>query len=410
VGGEFSLTLTNSAGVTSSVPTDVYRVDAHWANYDETQQLTVASGTTSSLRLAPLLGAVTFESDPSGATVTRSDGSTLGTTPLTLPELRPGVWKGELRLDDYIPVSLSLSIVASETNSFRTNLVNWQYSQAMESAWTYFAAGDSARALEAISAALKGKPNDPDALALQKEVIALHEKAAALQQQATIAEHLRKAEEMMAAKNYGGVRSEANAVLKLFPENGQALALLKEVSNREQEDQQRQRAREKEQAEVRRQERLALPKKTFDSVLERNSDVLLFETHELHAALPVGQLETAIWRELETLPAFNVMRISGSAPEAFALSASQEVPGGSRRCVIAGAQTSDKETQVFFKVMEYKKKTSMSFQGQLTFNTSYVPLDPNKLSELSEREKTQVKEGAAMVEERIRRAVGEKKP
>jgi hypothetical protein len=104
------------------------------------------------------------------------------------------------------------------------------------------------------------------------------------------------------------------------------------------------------------------------------------------------------------------MRISGSAPEAFALSASQEVPGGSRRCVIAGAQTSDKETQVFFKVMEYKKKTSMSFQGQLTFNTSYVPLDPNKLSELSEREKTQVKEGAAMVEERIRRAVGEKKP
>jgi len=59
-------------------------------------------------------------------------------------------------------------------------------------------------------------------------------------------------------------------------------------------------------------------------------------------------------------------------------------------------------------VVEYKKKTSVSFQGQLTINTSYVPLDPSKLGELSEREKTQVKEGAAMVEERIRRAVGQK--
>jgi len=399
-----------AAGVTSSVPTDVYRVDAHWANYDETKQLTVASGTTGSLRFAPPLGAVTFESDPSGATVSGSDGSALGTTPLTLPELRPGVWKGELRLDGYIPVPVSLSIVASETKSFSTNLVNWQYSQAMESARTYFAAGDSARALEAISAALKGKPNDPDALALQEKVIAMQAKAAALQQQATIAGHLRKAEEMMAAKNYGVVRSEADAVLKLVPENAQALDLLKEVSNREQEDQQRQHDREQVQAEARRQERLALPKKTFDSVLERNSDALLFETHELRAALPATKVQAAIWEELSTAPAFNVMKMKVPSAESFALSARQEVSGGYRYCVIAGAQNADNETRFFFKVMEYKKKTSVSIQGQLSFNTSYVPLDPSRMNELNEREKTQLREGAAMVEERIRRAVAQKSP
>ena len=93
VGPEFSVTLTNSAGVTLSVPTDVYRVDGHWANYEETKQVTVASGTIGSLRLAPPLGAVTFESDPSGASVIRSDGRNLGTTPLTMPEFPPGVWK-----------------------------------------------------------------------------------------------------------------------------------------------------------------------------------------------------------------------------------------------------------------------------------------------------------------------------
>src|ERR1019366_612898 len=116
--------------------------------------MTVTSGGTSSLRLAPLLGAVSFESDPSGATVIRSDGIAQGTTPLTLVEMGPDVWKGELRLDGYIPVPLSLSITASETNSFRTNLVNWHYTQAMESAKTYFAAGNAERAREALSAAL----------------------------------------------------------------------------------------------------------------------------------------------------------------------------------------------------------------------------------------------------------------
>jgi len=121
----------------------------------------------------------------------------------------------------------------------------------------------------------------------------------------------------------------------------------------------------------------------------------------------VTQVEAAIRRELETTPAFKVMKIMVFAPEAFAMSAWQDVPGGSRRCVIAGAQTGDKETHIFFKVMEYKKKTSVSFQGQLTLNTSYVPLDPSRISELTEREKAQVKDGATIFGERIRRAIGQ---
>jgi tetratricopeptide (TPR) repeat protein len=397
VGAEFSLTLTNSAGITSSVPTDIYRVDAHWANHDETKQITVTSGGTSALRLAPPLGAVTLESDPSGAIVIRSDGRTIGTTPLALEELGPGLWQGELRLDGYIPVPLSLSITVGETNSFRTNLVNWQYAQALESARSYLVAGDSERTLEALSAALKAKPNDPDAIALQ-------EKATTLRQQATVAEHLQKGEQMMVAMNYPGVRSEANAVLKIVPENERAVALLNIVAVREKENLKR----AQEQAEAQRQERLGLPKKTFDSALQRNPDAPLFETHELQAALPVAQVEAALRRELEMAPAFKVMRITVTAPEAFAMSAWQEVPGGSRRCLIAGAQTGDKETHIYFKVMEYKKKTSVTFQGQLTLTTSDIPLDPSRIDELTERQKTQVKEGAVILEGRIRRAIGEK--
>ena len=399
VGTEFSLTLTNSAGVTSTVPTDVYRVDAYWANHAETKQVTVTSGTGGSLRLAPPLGAVTLESDPSGATVIRTDGSTLGTTPLTLLEMHPGVWKGELRLDGYIPVPLSLSVMASETNSFRTNLVNWQYTQAMESARKYFAAGDSERTLEALAAALKAKPNDPDATALQ-------EKATVLQREAMVAEHLRKGEDMMVAMDYRGVRSEANAVLKIAPDNERALTLLNQLSAREKENLKR----AQDQIEARRQERLALPKKTFDFALRVHSEAPLFETHELQAAFPVHQVESAIRGELGAAPEFKVVRLKVDSPESFAINAWQEVPGGARRCIIAGAQTGDKETKVFFKVMEYKKKTSVSFQGQLTLTSIDVPLDPSRIDELTERQKAQVREGAIMVEERIRRAVGQKSP
>jgi hypothetical protein len=75
--------------------------------------------------------------------------------------------------------------------------------------------------------------------------------------------------------------------------------------------------------------------------------------------------------------------------------------------VIVGAQTGDKETQVFFKVMEYKSKSSVTFQGQLTITKSSIPLDPFRIGELTEREKTQVKDGAIKVEERIRRAIAQ---
>jgi tetratricopeptide (TPR) repeat protein len=300
-------------------------------------------------------------------------------------------------LDGYIPVPLSLTITASETNSFRTNLVNWQYAQAMESARNYFAAGDSEKTLEALSAALKAKPNDPDALALQ-------EKATALRQQAMVAEHLQKGEEMMVAMNYPGVRSEANAVLKIVPDHERALALLNELANREKEDLKR----VQEKAEAQRQERLALPKKTFDAALRRHSEAPLFEEHELHAALPVDQVETAIRLEFGAAPAFKMTNIKVDSPESFAISAWQEVPGGLRRCMIAGAQIGDKDTHVFFKVMEYKSKSSVSFQGQLTITKSYIPLDPSRIDELTESQKTQVKEGGAMIEERIRRAVGGK--
>ena len=83
---------------------------------------------------------------PSGATVVGTSGDQLGTTPLVLKDVRAGTWKGELRLDGYIPVPLRLAVNANQTNLIRTNLVNWQYAEAMRSARSYLAAHDYDRA------------------------------------------------------------------------------------------------------------------------------------------------------------------------------------------------------------------------------------------------------------------------
>jgi hypothetical protein len=395
VGPEFSVILTNSAGVTSSIPTDVYRVDAQWANHSETKQFIVNAGQVNSLRLAPPLGAVALESDPSGAIVTGNDGRVLGMTPFVLPESSPGLWKGELRLDGYIPVSLSLLITANETNSFRTNLVNWQYAQAMESARSYFGGGNADRTLEALCAALRAKPNDPDAMDLQV-------KATALQKQTTVANHLQRAKEMIAAKNYAGARSEADAVIEIMPGNKEAGAMINDIATREKEDIKQ----AEDRLEARRQQRLTFSKQTFDLVLQRFPEAPLFESHEMQAALPANDLEANVVRVL-AVPADFKWEKTASPPQSFTVVAWQEVPGGLRRAVITGMQIGDKETRILFKVMEYKKKTSVSYQGQLILNTTFVPLDPSRIGELSEREKTQIKDGAVIVEERLRRAVGQ---
>ena len=220
-GPEISAAWTNSPGITVAVPTDVYQVKARWANYEQTEQVTVPNDGRGSLRFAPSLGNVTLESDPPGATVIGTSGDELGTTPLALKELRAGAWKGELRLEGYLPVALTLAVNANQTNLIRTNLVNWQYAEAMRSARNYLAARDYDRVLEALTAALKGKPNDHDASELQVE--------------AKVARHLQRADALMQRGEYATARQEVESALGVEPESVEAKAMMANIQNRQRE-------------------------------------------------------------------------------------------------------------------------------------------------------------------------------
>ncbi len=397
-GPEFSVTLTNSTGLTSSVPTDVYAIESRWANYQEATRATVSKEKEVLLSIAPPLGVLIFESDPSGATVVGEAGNALGNTPLVLLEMRSGVWKGELRLAGHIPVPLTLAIIANQTNSFRTNLVNRQYSQAMTSARQFIEVRDFDRALEALASALQSKPADPDATALQRE--------------AEVGNHVQQAKALLNRKSLKGARLEIEATLKLVPNNEEAQALLVQVDKREQENRQR----EAQEADARQQARLSRGQEAFKAALASYEESDLFDSHELKTTKPVKEVETAILETLGTKPFYLITKKDSLLPGTFVIEARQEfttllaTSAGRRQCVIVGAQTKDDETQVLFKVLEFKAEAVNKFSFGALINApsevKYAPIHPSRTGPLTEKLKTRLDEGVVDVTTRIQRALG----
>ena len=69
----------------------------------------------------------------------------------------------------------------------------------------------------------------------------------------------------------------------------------------------------------------------------------------------------------------------------------------------------DDETQIFFKVLEYKTKHNVGIQGALNFKDTMelIPVDPSRITDFTDKLKAQVEEGKKIVTERIEHAVGQ---
>jgi len=454
-GPDFTVTVTNSAGTTLTVPTDRYRIEAEYMHWRETGEADVTMNAQASWIFAPRLGtaqltcnrtgasfqvlkpdntlveggefpfiirdlpegsyklvawhrenrreewlmvkagvtntaevqfrygAVVLETEPPGASVASEDGREWGNTPLMFVELTPGQRQYQLRLSGYSPVTAIMDITADLTNHFHTNLFSINYIQAMGSARQYLASADYERALSAVSEALQANPSDSDATALRNEVLgkrAVHQ-----------------AESLAKQGDYIGADKQLESALLLLPENGEVEQLLADFKKRE-----------PEQIERLRTEREERPRKVFDSLLVKRKDAALFDAHELKTSKPVFEAQSAIIDSLSNVqPVFHVTRSEPPAPETFRIFASQEFTGGMRQCLIVGGRVNDDETQILFKVLEFKSHHSVTFTGGLTFNTDYVPVHPSRIPEFTDKLKAQVEEGTTIVTERIRQAVGQ---
>ena len=312
--------------------------------------------------------------------------------PLKLTELQPGSYNVTLRLDNYESVSVSFSVTANETKTIQTNLVALSYTGAMQAGRRYLAAADFDHAIESLDDALRVQPNDPVATTLQRE--------------ATGRRCLQRAKALGEKGDYIAGGLELKTALTLLPDNEQAKRMVADFKQHE-----------PEQLERERVERLNRGKKVFAAILQQHGDADLFESYELKTTKPVKEVEEAIVAAFQIQPALPVTKRNSTAPETFFVETAQEystflaTSAGRRQCLVVGAQTRDDETQILYKVLEFKTEAVNKFSIGAVLGTpvevKYVPIHPSRVGVLTEKFKTRLKEGVSNVTARIQGAIGQ---
>jgi hypothetical protein len=132
--------------------------------------------------------------------------------------------------------------------------------------------------------------------------------------------------------------------------------------------------------------------------------------------MPVKDARAAILDALKIRPEFRITKSASSAPEMFVIAGVQELTtalgtsAGRRQCVVVGAQTRDDETQILFKVLEYKSeavnKLSLGALIGAPVEMRYVPIHSSQIPNLTDKLKGQIEEGVKIVTDRIQQAVG----
>lgn len=461
-GPEWSVTLTNSSGLTETVPTDQYTIESRYAHWGRTDNLTVNAGRTATWRIAPHLGAVHLSCNQSGATFqlltmdNREIGS--GEFPSLITELPEGGYKlisehhGHER-------DLTLPVRAGVTND---NRVEFLYGAAVletEPAgavvqddkgreWgvtplnvpellpgtlqlTLHRAGYEAVPVSleiaadrtatfhtnlvstGYTGAMKSARQYMDAAdyvrALQAAGDALVAKpgdaeAVALQREATGLRQFQHAKTLGATGDYVDGEKELELALQSLPDNGEIKQLIADYKQHE-----------PEQIERLRAERLNRPKQVFDTALENYKDADLFDEHELKTGKPAKEAASAIANALlYTQPVFKIDVNDSPKPETYKIVGMQDVSGilsvsGQRRCIIVCGQATDTNTEILYKVMEYEAKHNVSMPGLLAFKDTveYIPIHPSTITNMTDKLKAQVQAGVSNLTVRIQGAIGQ---
>jgi hypothetical protein len=163
-------------------------------------------------------------------------------------------------------------------------------------------------------------------------------------------------------------------------------------------------------------ERLNRPKQVYDAILEHYKDANLFDDHALKTSIPAKDAAAAISSVLlYTQPVYKITADRSPRPETYEIVCQQDVvgslisAGGRRKCIIVCGQTRDDETQILFKVLEYKTKHNVTMQGLLAFKDEQelVPIHPSRIPDMTDKLKAQIQAGVSNLTVRIQGAIGQ---
>ena len=338
----------NLPAVLTDLPVENYQLTVTYHRRHMKKPVTVRAGATNEMPVLFILGALRIESSPTGASVTTTNGSYLGQTPLDLLDVTPQTAQLNLSLSGYESAPITVDVATDQTNSYRTNLVNIHYVSAMQDARAAFTAGNYAQASQITTEVLNTMPDDAGAQALQTEAN----------------QHLAEAHQQIEAEN--NVERERQAQLKL-------------------------------------------PREVFDAMCQQNPDASLFTVHELKTDQPAKAVAAAIAKSLSSEPLpFELLHNDSPKPDVYEVMARQRfslgILGGTERvCLLVVGQAKPDETLIFYKVLEYQIKTTVDagslFSGH--DKKQMTPVSPERI-QMTDVLQGQIREGLKVVGERIR--------
>ena len=456
-GPDFSLILSNSTGMTSSVPTDHYVIEAKYQHWAESAETTVTSDAVAKMRFAPKLGALQLTCNQSGASfqLIQTDGRTLeaGDFPATVADVPEGIcrllaWHQGNQLERAIDLKARTTNTASieflygaavletEPSGASVALADGRgvgttplrMSQVLVGERTFRLRKDGYETISVALSIVLDKTNSirtnltninfAQAIDTARRSLAAGDydrafasasdalmskagdgEAMALKNEAAGRKNIRQGEALGNRGDYAAAIKSMESALAALPENATAKSLLADFQRREQE-----------QMEKLRQERAGRPQKAFEDTLAKVKDSDLFESHELTTTKPAREVQAGIVNQLRgVVPNFQIVLADSPAAEIYRIEARQEFFGGSRSCVIIVGQLGNDETRILFKVLEYKTHHSLNVQGllNLTASVEHIPVHPSRIPEMTDKLKAQVEEGQSLVRNRILRAIGQ---
>jgi tetratricopeptide (TPR) repeat protein len=371
----------NFHGVIDELPEGRYTLFTRYHGKERRQNVAVASNRTNQVQIDLIYGAIVIETEPPGATVLDRGDSEVGKTPLFLPEIEIGTWAFTLRLAGYEAMQTSAAIKDGETNLFRKKLVNSTYLGAIANAHRYINSKEYRQAYEAASEALRLEPKDGTAKALKVESLGN--------------ENLRLAKELGSESKYNEAILTIKAALDLLPGNEEATQLLSNY--------------EKSLGELLKKKRVDRERnaeRAFKVMFGKYKDSALFETREIKAKGSQETIGNSIFAVFHGRKGYLASKLFSEEPETFAIEVNFDIINnlggtiGLAQCVLVGAQKTDNEVEIAFKILEYKAEPAIKFSiGALipmSNTVNYFVIPPGR-SDQPDKLHTMLKNAAASI-------------
>jgi tetratricopeptide (TPR) repeat protein len=372
----------------AGLPSAIYQVAVEHNGHRLNRSVFVAQEKINPLSVKFAFGVVRLESHPTGAAV-YTGGNYLGTTPLLVHELDPGLAHFQMQAPGFANADVSANVTADETVTVGTNLVSIDYIEGIRGAQNSMASGDYHRAVTALEQALGTQPNDAEALQLQP-VAKGHE-------------FIQTATELAAQGDFIGAGDKLKSALELLPNDAEAKKLQAEYLKRVPEQQ----ALMKE----------AQSREAFDRVCAASPGSRYFDSHKiLCGTKPADEVRDAIVLTFGSeIPGFKVVRNVSLADGIYEVDMLQgaENPFSTmrRELLMVIGSGKDGQTAVYYKVNEYQRKAVLNVNITLnSINTDdrpedWIPVHPSRIR-MTPILSNQVATGIHMADRIIRMAVG----